>query len=207
MNNTINFAGFKYYPSKIVCVGRNYVAHIHELDNEIPSEPVIFIKPNSSISNEIYTHKTDDIHYEGEISFLIKAGCIAGVGFGLDLTKRTIQSKLKNKGLPWERAKAFDRSAVFSDFVSIPEDLSELRMELHINSHLKQDGSIQLMLHKPEFLVNEIKSFMTLEDGDVLMSGTPSGVGIIYMGDSFTGKIFSGVKLLVEHTWLVEKIF
>ena len=99
-------------PSKIVCIGRNYVEHIKELDNETPSEPVIFCKPNSAISDEIDLDKNDEIHYEGEICFVVMNNQLAGVGFGLDLTKREVQSKLKTKGLPWERAKAFDGSAV-----------------------------------------------------------------------------------------------
>lgn len=104
----VKFDGRNVYPSKIVCIGRNYVEHIEELNNEIPKEPVIFIKPNSAISNDIYFNKKDVIHFEGEISFLVKSDKPIGVGFGLDLTKREVQSKLKAKGLPWERAKSFD---------------------------------------------------------------------------------------------------
>jgi 2-keto-4-pentenoate hydratase/2-oxohepta-3-ene-1,7-dioic acid hydratase in catechol pathway len=205
MKNTINFEGQKIYPSKIVCVGRNYVSHIKELNNEIPVEPVIFIKPNSSIANDIWTHESDDIHYEGEISFIVKYGKLIGVGFGIDLTKRKIQSKLKKKGLPWERAKAFDRSAVFSNFVSITEGTANLRMELYINGQLKQDAGCNFMLNKPVSLANEISTFLSLEDGDIIMTGTPSGVGVIKDGDKFVGKIFSNSKLLVESSWIVKR--
>ena len=206
MNNTISFEGNEVSPSKIACVGRNYVDHINELGNEIPSEPVIFIKPNSSIANDIYTHETDEIHYEGEISFLINEGAIVGVGFGLDLTKRAVQSNLKKKGLPWERAKAFDKSAVFSSFVRIAQNLSELKMKLYINGELKQSSGSQLMLNKPTSLVKEINSFMTLADGDIVMSGTPCGVGQLYSGDNFVGEIYNANKLLVKCSWQVKSI-
>ena len=101
---SVRWDGKAVYPSKIVCIGRNYVGHIKELGNEAPQEPVIFIKPNSAISNEIHSCKSEAIHFEGEITFLISSGELRGVGFGLDLTKRDLQSKLKAKGLPWERA-------------------------------------------------------------------------------------------------------
>jgi len=205
MTNWIIFDGDKVSPSKVVCVGRNYVEHIKELDNEVPEQPVIFIKPNSSISDEIYVHETDEIHYEGEISLLIENGCIRGVGFGLDLTKRKIQSELKGKGLPWERAKAFNRSAVFSDFVKIGEEVSHLRIVLHINGVLKQASGCKFMINTPAALLQEISTFMTLDDGDVVMTGTPQGVGEIHDGDTFTGKIFNGDESLLERTWLVRK--
>lgn len=201
--NCIKFANKVIFPSKIVCVGRNYADHIKELDNEVPEEPVIFIKPNSAIYNEIVSSKDDVIHYEGEICFLIISGKIAGVGFGLDLTKREIQNRLKEKGLPWERAKAFDKSAVFSEFVEFNGDVNQLRLELYINDKLTQSGGCDMMLHKPEVLLVEIKSFLTLDDGDLIMSGTPKGVGPIRLGDSFLGKIYAGDRLLVEDSWVV----
>jgi 2-keto-4-pentenoate hydratase/2-oxohepta-3-ene-1,7-dioic acid hydratase in catechol pathway len=201
--NTVRWNGKNIYPSKIVCVGRNYIAHIKELNNELPEEPVIFIKPNSSISNKIHADDCDVIHYEGEITFLIDSGEISGVGFGLDLTKREIQSRLKSKGLPWERAKAFDKSAVFSDFVTFSGDINELRMVLFINGSLVQRGGCELMLNKPANLMKEIKRFLTLEDGDLIMSGTPEGVGCINSGDKFTGMIFEKEKLIVDKSWVV----
>lgn len=206
MKNTINFNGLEITPSKIVCVGRNYADHITELGNEVPTEPVIFLKPNTAISADIYSHQVDDIHYEGEISFLIKEDAIVGVGFGLDLTKRAIQSTLKKKGLPWERAKAFDKSAVFSEFVSIPQNISALRMILSINGQLTQGGGYQEMLNKPQSLLDEINSFMTLVDGDIVMSGTPSGVGKVTVGDEFVGEIYNGEELLVKSAWQVKTI-
>lgn len=191
------------HPSKIICIGRNYVDHIKELNNETPTEPVIFMKPNSSISDELSFNVKDDVHYEAEISFVVKSGKLAYVGLGLDLTKRDIQSQLKNKGLPWERAKSFDGSAVFSEFVSF-DNIEDLRLELLINNELIQTGGYDLMLFKPKDIFNEISTFMTLEDGDIIMTGTPKGVGKINRGDVFIGKIMANETLLVEHCWTVK---
>jgi len=94
MQNSIKLEGEQLVPTKVVCVGRNYVAHIEELNNEVPADPVIFIKPNSSITNEVIAYQDESIHYEGEIGFVVRAGNLAGVGFGLDLTKRETQNKL-----------------------------------------------------------------------------------------------------------------
>ncbi|MCP4996218.1 MAG: fumarylacetoacetate hydrolase family protein [Gammaproteobacteria bacterium] len=200
--NSIRLDGKEIHPSKIVCIGRNYVDHIEELNNEVPTEPVIFIKPNSSISNEIYSDNNDVIHFEGEISFLVMSGDLFGVGFGLDLTKREIQSDLKTKGLPWERAKSFDKSAVFSEFVSFKGNIKNLRMELFVNGSLVQQAGYELMLNKPNSILIEINSFLSLEDGDLIMTGTPKGVAAIHVGDTFSGKIFENNKLIVEGSWI-----
>ena len=201
---SISLDGKDIYPSKIVCIGRNYVDHIKELDNEIPEEPVFFLKPNSSIANSIHPGEDEPIHYEGEISFLLISGELSAVAFGLDLTKRALQSKLKTTGLPWERSKAFDQSAVFSEFVTFKGNISDLRMELYINQVLVQQGGYDLMLNKPANILREAKSFLTFEDNDVLMSGTPKGVGPIKTGDAFTGRIFEENKLLGEGFWVVK---
>jgi 2-keto-4-pentenoate hydratase/2-oxohepta-3-ene-1,7-dioic acid hydratase in catechol pathway len=202
--NSVTLDNNAIYPSKIVCVGRNYLAHIEELANETPEEPVIFIKPNSSIANDICFDSKDAIHYEGEISFLIQSGELYAVGFGMDLTKRDIQSRLKASGLPWERAKSFDKSAVFSKFVRFDGKLSDLRMELQQNGDIVQQAGYDLMLHKPVDILNEVSSFITLEDGDILMTGTPKGVGTINIGDLFSGKIFNNDELLLEASWQVK---
>ncbi|MGD8292159.1 MAG: fumarylacetoacetate hydrolase family protein, partial [Desulfobacterales bacterium] len=120
-------------PSKIVCVGRNYYAHIEELGSQVPDQMILFSKPNSSISNQLSSHKGEQLHYEGELCFLFENGRFSAVGFGLDLTKRKLQSILKEKGLPWERAKAFDGSAVFSKFIEIFEATTEMTFELKKN--------------------------------------------------------------------------
>ena len=201
---SIKFNKQTLYPSKVVCIGRNYVAHINELENKMPDEPVIFIKPNSSIHNKVCFNKNERIDYESEISFLIKSGEIAAVGFGLDLTKRNLQAKLKNQGLPWERAKAFDKSAVFSEFVNFECDVNDLSIELYVNDKLVQSASCKLMLTKPNEFLREVKSFMTLEDNDLLMSGTPKGVGEIHLGDTLLGKIIHENETLVQSSWVVE---
>lgn len=201
---SVKLNGKKIYPSKIICVGRNYVDHIRELGNEIPAEPVIFLKPNSAISSQVRSSADVDIHYEGEMVLLLLAGRLAAVGFGLDLTKRQLQTNLKAKGLPWERAKAFDGAAVFSEFVIFDGNIDDLRLELHINGRLAQQGGCDLMMHKPGSILAEVRSFLSLEDGDLIMTGTPGGVGEIHPGDEFTGKIFAGQELVVEASWVVE---
>lgn len=200
--NTVNYNSSLPCPSKVVCIGRNYVEHIHELNNEIPSSMVVFNKPNSAITDTL-RFITTDTRFEGEICFLIIQGEIAGVGFGLDLTKAELQNHLKSKGLPWERAKAFDGSAVLGQFVPFEGPLESLRMTLHINTHLIQEATYELMIYKPQEMIKEIQSFMTLEDGDIIMSGTPKGVNTYQVGDIFHGKIFSGDELIVESSWSV----
>ncbi|MBA6353140.1 MULTISPECIES: fumarylacetoacetate hydrolase family protein [unclassified Colwellia] len=202
--NSVKHDGLDFIPSKVVCIGRNYVEHIEELNNEIPAEPVVFIKPNSAISNEIESHQSDEIHYEGEISFIIKNNKISGIGFGLDLTKRKLQNVLKSKGLPWERAKAFDKSAVFSNFANCDGDYKSYKMELFIDNLLIQFANYPLMINKPEMLITDIQSFLTLEDGDIIMTGTPKGVGIINSGQLFTAKIYKNEEIIIEQSWLVQ---
>jgi len=199
----IYYNNTKTRPSKVVCIGRNYVEHIEELGNEIPENMVVFNKPNSAISDTLYYY-SEDTRFEGEICFLIADGKIAGVGFGLDLTHVDIQNRLKTKGLPWERAKAFDGSAVLSTFVPFSGDITTLSMKLYINDSLIQVANYDLMMYKPDVMVEEIKSFMSLEDGDIIMSGTPKGVGTYSVGDIFLGQVYSGETLLVEQEWVVK---
>ncbi|MGB0894804.1 MAG: fumarylacetoacetate hydrolase family protein [Parashewanella sp.] len=192
-------------PSKIICVGRNYVEHIKELNNEVPSEPVIFIKPNSAISDVLKQNERNEIHYEAEICLLIENQQIVAVGFGLDLTKRDLQSQLKQKGLPWERAKAFDGSAVFSEFVPCTlDELPKLSMQLCIDDELVQQANYQLMMYKPQQLVNYISEFMSLEDGDIIMTGTPKGVGRAPRDSVFAGSIKKGDELLIKADFKVD---
>jgi len=202
--NSVTFAGQHPRPSKIVCVGRNYAAHIEELGNAVPAQPVLFIKPNSAISATLRAVPDTVVHYEGEISFIIQAGRIAGVGFGLDLTKRDLQESLKDAGLPWERAKSFDGAAVFSDFVPFDGDPDGLRLELIINGRTVQAAGGDLMLTRPSDLLAEISANFTLCDGDLVMTGTPRGVGPLTVGDVYEGKVFYGDQLLVTGNWVVE---
>lgn len=202
--NTITINKELLAPSKVVCIGRNYAEHIKELDNEIPEQAVIFVKPNSAICAFIYSDLNEPIHYESEISFIMKNGVISAVGFGLDLTKRALQSRLKTQGLPWERAKAFDKSAVFSDFVSFSGNIDTLSMQLLINDKLVQQASVSLMIYKPLQIIKEVVSFMSLLDGDIVMTGTPKGVGELFADDCFVGRIFDGETLLIEKKWIVK---
>ena len=201
---SIQLDGQAITPSKIICIGRNYVEHIEELNNEVPEEPVIFLKPNSAISDEAQSATNPDIHYEGELCFVVKDGVLSAVGFGLDLTKRDVQARLKAKGLPWERSKCFDGSAVFSEFFSFDGEFSDLSMSLSINGEIIQQASYELMMNKPEDILTEVSEFLTLEDGDVIMTGTPKGVGVLNAADEFTGRIYVAGELFVEKTWIVK---
>lgn len=192
-------------PSKVVCIGRNYTEHIAELNNETPDEMVFFIKPNSSISTVLKLPKnTQKCHYEAEISFLIRDEKISAVGFGLDLTLREVQTVLKQKGLPWERAKAFDGSAVFSSFIPFFYQEENLEVQLYINTILVQQGDVAMMIHKPQAILDEAKTFLSFEENDILMTGTPKGVGEIKRGDIFLGRILSNKKILLEKEFIAE---
>jgi 2-keto-4-pentenoate hydratase/2-oxohepta-3-ene-1,7-dioic acid hydratase in catechol pathway len=191
-------------PSKVVCIGRNYVDHIHELNNEVPDNMVVFNKPCSAISQELLSFHEEQLHYEGELCFLVQSGKFVAVGFGIDLTKRSMQSTLKAKGLPWERAKAFDGSAVFSEFVSIDHLDKEISLTLSINERVIQSGGTSLMIYKPHQILKEVSSFMTLVDGDVVMTGTPKGVGKINSGDTFEGSISIDNQVVCSHRWIAK---
>ena len=195
--NSIKFNGNLVMPPKVVCVGRNFVEHIKELNNEMPKQIVIFNKPNSAISSKLKffsgTHR-----FEGELCFLIKGGKIAGVGFGLDITDKKAQDYAKLKGLPWERAKAFDGSAVFSDFIEFNGDIHALSFKLYINGKLQQHGNIELMIHKPQEILKQIQNFQTLQDYDIIMTGTPKGVGSYKIGDEFKAAVYENGREILN---------
>ncbi len=199
--NTVAFDTHTITPSKIVCIGRNYVEHIEELGNEMPEKMVIFNKPNSAITDTLHFFG-DACRFEGEICLLIQDGGVAGIGFGLDLTHADVQNALKAKGLPWERAKAFDGSAVLSDFVSFEEELTALAFELYRNGERIQHATYDLMIYKPDEMIAEIGRFMTLEDGDIIMTGTPKGVGYYRRGDRFEAEVTSEGKSLLHAQWI-----
>jgi 2-keto-4-pentenoate hydratase/2-oxohepta-3-ene-1,7-dioic acid hydratase in catechol pathway len=202
---TINVNDQSVTPSKIVCVGRNYVAHVEELGNEIPEQMVVFNKPNSAISDILHSQMDGELlHYEGELCFVIKSGRLHAVGFGLDLTKRELQSRLKDKSLPWERAKAFDGAALFSDFVSLPERLDKLTLELRVDGELRQSGGVELMMYKPDIILEELGRYTSLEDGDVIMTGTPAGVGAIHTGERFEARVLAAGRSLISATWVAQ---
>ena len=199
--NSINFRGESVTPSKVVCVGRNYVEHIQELGNEMPSQMVLFNKPNSAITNELRFFSNKH-RFECELCYIVASSKIVGVGIGLDLTNKEAQEYAKEKGLPWERAKAFDNSAVLSDFIEFHGDLKDLSFELKINGKLQQEANYELMIYKPDVILKEIESFMSLEDNDIIMSGTPKGVGNYRVGDKFEATIFENEKELLRVEWV-----
>jgi len=186
--NKVRMGRELYTPSKVVCIGRNYVEHIEELGNEMPENMVIFNKPNSAVT-ETLRYFEPQTRFEGELCLLIEKGNIAGIGFGLDLTHAETQNRLKAKGLPWERAKAFDGAAVLSDFIPFEGSLEKIRFELFRNGTLAQHAHYDLMIYKPAEMLEEIRSFMTLEDGDIIMTGTPKGVSTYERDDRFKALI------------------
>ncbi|MBK2106677.1 fumarylacetoacetate hydrolase family protein [Francisella philomiragia] len=190
--------------SKVVCVGRNYVEHIHELNNEVPESPVIFIKPNSSISKNLRLSSAREIHYECEIVFAFDHDSnIKAVGLGLDLTDRNLQSKLKAKGLPWELAKAFDNSAVISEFVKINnQDIEFLNFKAYKNNSLIQQGSYDLMIYKPQQIIDFLRqNEISVAENDLLMTGTPKGVGVVNEDDKFRIELFCKYRKILETTF------
>jgi len=189
---------------KIICVGRNYSEHIKELDNQRPEEPVLFMKPDSAVilKNNPFIIPTfsSDIHYEVEV--LVKINKIGKhisrefapdyyeeVGLGIDFTARDLQSKLKEKGLPWERAKGFDGSAMVGQFVNKQTlgDLENLEFSLQKNEEIVQMGNTADMLWKIDELIEYISKYFTLKIGDIIFTGTPSGVGPVSHGDQLVG--------------------
>ena len=201
---------------KVICVGRNYAEHARELGNEIPKSPILFMKPASSVvsvHNEIVRPNPvlyGDTHYEAELCIQLAADlsaatieqakqAIGGVTLGLDLTLRDLQSKLKEKGHPWERAKCFDGACVLADWID-PQafgDFRHVEYQLYINDELKQDGDSALMLFPVYELLVEISHAFSLQAGDVIMTGTPSGVGVLQADDTLTFK-------LGTHEWQVQ---
>ena len=191
---------------KIICIGRNYTEHIKELANERPEQPVIFIKPDSSVlpkEQDFYIPDfTQNVHFEVEV--LVKI-CKVGkhiderfahkyyneIGLGIDFTARDLQSELKEKGLPWEKAKGFDGSAVIGKWLpkSNFKDLNNLNFSLIRNNELVQEGNTSLMLWKIDELIAYVSKFFTLKKGDVLFTGTPAGVGQIAANDYLSGKL------------------
>jgi 2-keto-4-pentenoate hydratase/2-oxohepta-3-ene-1,7-dioic acid hydratase in catechol pathway len=185
---------------KIIAIGRNYVAHIQELNNEKPSEPVVFTKPDTAIlkSNEhfYYPEFSKDIHHEVEIILKIsKEGkyiqekfandYFNEIGLGIDFTARDLQSKAKEKGLPWALAKGFNGSAPISDFVDKKsfDNIDDINFSLNVNGQLRQKGNTSLMIYKYSFLLSYISKFITLKKGDLIFTGTPAGVAAVHPGD------------------------
>ncbi len=191
---------------KIICIGRNYAKHIAELDSEKPEDPVIFLKPDSAIlaKNQPFfiPSFSNNIHYEVEV--LVKINKVGKyiqqkfahkyydeIGLGIDFTARDIQAKCKEKGLPWEKAKAFDGSAVIGKFIPKEKlgDLNNLSFKLHKNNEIVQDGNTNAMLWKIDELISYVSQFFILKKGDVIFTGTPEGVGKVEENDILIGYI------------------
>lgn len=191
---------------KIICIGRNYVDHISELNNEKPTEPVIFMKPDTAVLPKktpfVIPAFSNDMHHEVEI--LVKI-CKVGkyispkfahkyyeeIGLGIDFTARDVQTKLKEKGLPWEKAKSFDHSAVIGDFLPKNDfsSVENINFELKSNGQSVQIGNTNLMLWKIDELVAYVSQYFTLKKGDIIFTGTPKGVAKVVEGDVLEGFI------------------
>lgn len=200
---TLSWNTQTYTPSKIVCVGRNYVEHIHELNNPIPQELVLFIKPNSSLSSELIRPE-QRCRYETEIVFLIQDGMYAAVGIGLDLTLIDVQQRLKKNSLPWEKSKAFDHSAVLSPLVALPSSIEGLHLQMMYDGVLRQEGGVHHMIHSPASILKETQTHFSLCDGDLIMTGTPKGVGELTESAEICVRLWSDTELLLEHTWSIH---
>lgn len=200
---SVKMASQQWMPSKIICVGRNFSGHIAELQNPVPEELVLFLKPNSAISKYVRC-PPQRCRFETEITFLVIDRQFAGMGLGLDLTLVEVQQRLKQKGLPWEKAKAFNGSAVFSEFIASPSSLEGLHFDLCINGHSKQRGLIEEMLFQPDQILAEVCKHFDLINGDLLMTGTPQGTGDLIAGDHFVAKLWQRDQLLLTQDWVVE---
>ena len=190
---------------KIICIGRNYSEHVRELNNEMPGEPVIFMKPDSALlrNNDAFyiPDFSQDVHYECELIVRINRlgkniearfanRYYDEIGLGIDFTARDLQNKLKEKGLPWEKATAFDRSAVISSEFSAKAELPELnsiKFQLKKNGQLVQNGDSAYMLFPIDELISQVSKYFTLKIGDLIYTGTPAGVGPVAIGDRLEG--------------------
>lgn len=191
---------------KIICIGRNYTDHIKELENERPKEPVIFLKPDTSLllKNQPFFIPpfSEDVHYEVEV--LVRINRIGKhiqekfshkyydeIGLGIDFTARDLQAKLKAKGLPWEKAKAFDGAAVVGAWVSKSElpNVDDLNFQMKKNNEIVQSGTTSLMLWKIDEIISYVSQFFTLKIGDIIFTGTPAGVGKVSENDILEGSL------------------
>lgn len=207
----IKLAEEVYLPQRVFCIGRNYAAHIKELKNQIPEEPVIFLKPATalvSFDSPVIRFPTfgNLLHHEVEIVVLIgKTGkpqtelesldYIAGLSVGFDLTMRDVQDKLRNNGLPWEKSKSFDYSAPIGGFTAwnCDIDLNNLSFSCTVNGAVRQTGNTGMMLFSIPRLLIEIARYWELLPGDLIFTGTPAGVGIINPGDTITAVDFNNI--------------
>jgi len=197
---------------KVVCVGRNYADHAAELNNPVPTSPMLFMKPATAIvpMAEPFEVPMDygTVHFETEMAILIGQplknankheieDAIVGIGLGLDLTLRDLQSKLKERGHPWEKSKAFDGSCPLSDFLepAAIEDIQDVAIRLTVNDMVRQDGNSRFMLNKVYPLVAYMSHYFTLQPGDVVLTGTPAGVGAVSPGDHLVVELADRLRI------------
>ena len=200
---------------KIICVGRNYADHARELNNEVPTEPVIFLKPDSAILKDgkafYLPEHLGEIHHELEVVLRV---CKNGkhihekfasayydqIGLGIDFTARDLQNKLKSKGLPWELAKGFDGSAVLGDFIAKETlgDLSSLQIRLDIDGSERQQGNTRDLLFTFEKIITFVSQYFTLRQGDLIFTGTPAGVSAVQPGNRLQGYLNNQLLLDFE---------
>ena len=203
-NRTADIEKFSVLNMKIICIGRNYAKHIEELGNKNPEEPVFFLKPDSAILLQnnpfVLPSFSTNVHFEVEV--LVKINKVGKhispkfapkyydeIGLGIDFTARDIQDQCREKGLPWEKAKAFDGSAALGTFFPKEqfENVDNLPFQLYKNNELMQDGNTEMMLWKIDELIAYVSQFLTLKKGDILFTGTPAGVGKIEEKDVLRG--------------------
>lgn len=206
--------------NKIICIGRNYVEHAKELNSEVPQSPIFFLKPTSSVcfsyDNIVYPSFTKNLHHEVELVIAIGKtiknasieeanGAILAYAVGLDMTARDVQNDYINKGLPWALSKCFDTSCVLSTFVSATDYKPTLneKILLYVNNTECQNSVLNQMIFRPLELIKYLSTVMTLEPGDLIMTGTPAGVGPVKIGDTIYAKIENIGEI---HTQITEEI-
>ena len=191
---------------KLICIGRNYTEHIKELQNEKPTDPVVFLKPDTAILLKkqpfFIPDFSDDVHYEVEV--LVKINRVGKhidrkfahkyyqeIGLGIDFTARDLQAKLKAKGLPWEKAKSFDGAAVIGNWLPVSdfEDVNQIAFSLKKNEDIVQNGNTSHMLWQIDELIEYVSKYFTLKIGDIIFTGTPAGVGKVAANDKLVGTL------------------
>jgi len=205
----------EFFVGKIACVGKNYLEHAKELGDKVPEKPVVFLKPSSSIifsgDKIIYPEFSKSLHYETELVLLIgKTGkkipksdalsYIEAYTVGLEMTLRDLQSEAKKLGHPWTISKCFDTSAVLGDFIPASEvqNPNSLEIKLWVNGEIKQSDNTSNMIYSVEEIVEYLSYYFTLEEGDLVFTGTPKGVGEVRVGDKLVAEISGVVKLETE---------
>lgn len=208
--NSIHFSDSKrsYTVGKILCLGRNYAAHAKEMKAEVPDLPVVFMKPSTALVRTggkiAHPPFSNELQFEAEMVVAIgKRGrnipqseaheYVAGYGVGIDMTLRDIQAEAKKRGLPWTVAKGFDTSAPVSDFVhrEVVHDPHNLEITLQVNGELRQHSNTNQMIFRVDFIVSHLSSIFTLEQGDIIFTGTPEGVGTVVSGDLLCARLES----------------